>query len=271
MQRTSVKSVARKLIDGVLEPLGFEMIRKNHNTYNFKYNNIINELGSCFRTVIFPGLPPCPGRDTLVAGLVGTYPSEAMYIVSFLHRSLPLEGDVCEFGVAQGATSALLANEIRGTRKTLWLFDSFRGLPKPTQKDVLVDDIFHLGSIEKYAGTMAYPIDEVLRRLKAIDYPLESVRIVPGFIEETILRPGLPERVCFAYVDFDFYEPISIALDFLDRHLSPGGHVVVDDYGHFSAGAKSAVDEFLAAHRGRYELTLPYEFAGHFAIVQKKS
>jgi O-methyltransferase len=40
------------------------------------------------------------------------------------------------------ATSALLANEIRSTERTLWLFDSFKGLGKPSEKDLLIDDIF---------------------------------------------------------------------------------------------------------------------------------
>jgi O-methyltransferase len=271
VKQTGLKAVARKFVDRVLGSLGFEIIRKEYNSYNFKYTTLIRELDGCFRAVIFPGLPPCPGRDRLIAGLVGTYPSEAMYVVNFLHRSLPLEGDVCEFGIAQGATSALLANEIRGTQKTLWLFDSFQGLPRPTEKDVLVDDIYNLGSIEMYAGTMAYKVDEVTQRLRAIDYPLARVKVVPGFIEETIKRAGLPERVCFAYVDFDFYEPISIALNFLHERLSPGGHVVVDDYGFFSAGAKTAVDEFLSAHAGRYDLALPHEFAGHFAILHRQA
>lgn len=270
MKRTGVKATARKVVDRVLNPIGFELIRKGNNVHEFKYNTLIKELEGCFREVIFPGLPPCQNREQLIAGLVGTYPSEAMYVINFLHRSLGLEGDVCEFGIAQGATSALMANEIRDTAKRLWLFDSFQGLPRPTEKDVLVDDIYDLGSIEKYAGTMAYAVDEVKQRLNAISFPLSRVQIVPGFIEETIKRAGLPEKVCFAYVDFDFYEPILIALNFLDGHLSPGGHVVVDDYDYFSAGAKTAVDEFISSHSGAYELILPYKFAGHFAILHKR-
>jgi hypothetical protein len=270
VKRTGVKAAARSVVDRVLSPIGFELIRKGHNIHEFKYHTIIKELEGCFREVIFPGLPPCQHREQLIARLVGTYPSEAMYVVNFLHRSLGLDGDICEFGIAQGATSALMANEIRDTAKRLWLFDSFQGLPKPTEKDVLVDDIYNLGSMEKYAGTMAYAVDEVRGRLKAIAFPLDRVQIVPGFIEETIKRAGLPEKVCFAYVDFDFYEPIAIALNFLDRRLSSGGHVVVDDYDFFSAGAKAAVDEFVASHSAAYELILPHKFAGHFAILHKQ-
>jgi O-methyltransferase len=221
-----------------------------------------------------PGLFPSPapeGRSELLAQLLGTQLSEAVYVINYLHQSLRLPGDVCEFGVAQGATSALLANEIRHTDKLLWLFDSFEGLPKPTKKDKLIHDIFSLGAIEKYTGTMAYGVDEVLARLRAISYPPGRVKIVPGFIEETISRVDLPERVCFAYVDFDFYEPILITLNYLNEHLSKGGSIVVDDYGFFSSGAGTAVDEFLAAHWSEYDLVLPDKSAGHFAILCKRT
>jgi len=102
--------------------------------------------------------------------LKGTPPSEALHLVWHLNRVLHLEGDVCEFGIAQGATSALIANEIRGTEKELWLFDSFEGLPMPTGKDILIDDIFSLGSIEKYQGTMACGQEQVIGRLNSISF-----------------------------------------------------------------------------------------------------
>jgi hypothetical protein len=191
-------------------------------------------------------------------------------VLRSLHLSLPLDGDLCEFGVAQGATSALLANEIRSGEKKLWLFDSFEGLPKPGPEDVLIDDIYKLGSMQEYAGTMVEGAGQVLGRLKKIAFPMSRVRIVPGFIEDTIRTQPMPDQVCFAYVDMDFYEPIKTALWFLDQRLSGGGYVVVDDYGHFSAGAQKAVDEFVAESGGRYALTLPPDFAGHFAVLQKR-
>jgi hypothetical protein len=230
---------------------------------------VLRQLEGCYRDLLFPEIPDRENRTELMAELLGTSPAEAMYVLSALFRSLPHPGDICEFGIAQGATSALLANEIRETGKKLWLFDSFEGLPEPTEKDKLIDDIFNLGSIEAYAGKMACDVSMVKERLSAIAFPLSRVQIVPGFIERTIHLAELPKAVCFAYVDFDFYEPILIALQYLDQHLSVGGHVVVDDYGWFSSGAQTAVDEFIDMHRGRYETTLPIKSAGHFALLKK--
>ena len=234
-----------------------------------EYLNAIKELEGAYRELLFKDLPENDERTRLMSELIGTGLSEALYLLNYLNKALKLEGDVCEFGVAQGATSALMANEIEGTDKNLWLFDSFQGLPGPSKKDVLLDDIFGLGSIEAYEGTMACGTGMVIGRLRRIGFPDSRTRIVPGFIEETIKNPDLPGRVCFAYVDFDFYEPIIAALKFLDKVLPAGGFVMVDDYGFFSAGAKEAVDEFVDANKDRYRMIFPIKASGHFCILEK--
>jgi O-methyltransferase len=234
-----------------------------------QYDNLVQEHYQCLREENFGHLPETPGRMPLLCELVGTNISEAMWLIDKLHTTFDVSGDVCEFGIAEGATSALLANEIRPTKKQLWLFDSFEGLPQPTAKDQLIDDIFNLGSMEAYAGRMSYAATEVEKRLNSIGFPQERTRVVPGFIEESIKEAVLPTAVCFSYVDFDFYEPIVIALDFLHSVLSPNGIVVVDDYGFFSSGAKSAVDEFVAKHSKEYRLEFPPTWAGHFAILER--
>ncbi|HVS51475.1 MAG TPA: glycosyltransferase [Opitutaceae bacterium] len=235
------------------------------------YPRVVAQMHDAMRLLLFPQLPLVAGRTELLAKLIGTSIPEAMYVLAELHAALGVPGDVCEFGVAQGATSALLANEIRATDKRLWLYDSFAGLPKPSAKDELKDDIFQLGSIERYEGEMRCDADEVKFRLAQIGFPAERTLVNAGWVQDTLREGAGPQQVCFAYVDFDFYEPIAYALDYLDRHLSPGGRMVVDDYDFFSTGAKTAVDEFVAAQSGRYELVRPAEFAGAFCVLRKKA
>lgn len=236
-----------------------------------KYPPLVHELHDALRTLRFPGLPECPGRKELLARLLGTGISQAMHLLDRLHRALREPGDVCEFGTAQGATAALLANEIRATDKCLWLFDTFTGLPAPSPEDRLKDDIFGLGSIERYEGEMRCDPAEVTARLDAISFPAERRRIRPGRVEQTLTATEGPRPVCFAYVDFDFYAPIRHALEYLDEHLAPGGQIMVDDYDFFSTGAKTAVDEFVARRRGRFRLTLPDAYAGHFCLLERQA
>lgn len=214
-------------------------------------------------------------RPKLLARLLGTPPSEAYFIVQALSKCNDIPGDVCEFGVAQGETSALIANEItQFGNKCLHLFDSFEGLPKPSAKDQLKDDIFSLGSMDVYTGTMSCPEEMVRTRLEAIAFPKTRYAIHKGFIEKSINdTKSLPKEVCFAYVDFDFYEPIKIALNFLHGVSPSGAIIIVDDYDFFSTGVKTAVDEFIDTHASTgttYELLVPNTIFGHFAVLTKK-
>ncbi len=233
------------------------------------YPNLVHQMHDALRQFMFPRLPATPGRVELMAKLLGTGIPEAMYVLAELHEAMSDDGDVCEFGVAQGATSALLANEIRATTKTLWLYDSFAGLPKPSAQDQLKDDIFRLGSMERYEGEMRCDSREVEQRLAAIGYPADRYRIRPGWVQDTLREDNGPRSVCFAYVDFDFYEPIRYTLEYLNRHLTPNGRIVVDDYDFFSTGAKTAVDEFVATHPN-YEFLKPEAWAGAFCSLRRK-
>jgi O-methyltransferase len=269
-----VRSLVRRAVDAALGGAGLELrriavARPDADLLYRTYQRTLAEMDGWMRQSVFPDLPATPGRAELLARLMGTQVSEAFYLLAHLHRALAAPGDVCELGVAAGATTALMANELRATDRRLWLFDSFEGLPRPSAQDELIDDVLDLGSMAAYEGKMAYQADEVRRRLIEIAFPLERVEVVPGFIEETSRRARLPGRVCFAYVDFDFYEPIRVALRLLDGRIAPGGAIVVDDYGFFSAGAKTAVDEFLAASGERYRVESPPEFAGHFVVLTR--
>lgn len=212
-------------------------------------------------------------RSKLLARLRGTPPSEAYFIVHALAKCKDVSGAVCEFGVAQGETSALIANEIQTGNKILHLFDSFEGLPKPTEKDQLKDDIFLLGSMEAYEGTMLCPEEMVMTRLRAISFSPQRFVIHKGFVDQVFRGDSnLPRKVSFAYVDFDFYEPIKLTLDFLHHTTSAGAIIIVDDYDFFSTGVKTAVDEFLEEKNSSamlYECLVPSTRCGHFAVLTR--
>lgn len=269
-----MKKIAKKVLASSLSVLGYSVngdkVVPNKSFYLDKYQLALKEMETMYSDKFQYSLPIKENRIDLLSDLMGTSPSEAFHILYNLNMSLTLEGDICEFGVAQGTTSALMGNEIKDGSKNIWLFDSFQGLPMPTEKDLLKDDIFNLGTMNAYAGTMACGLDMVTERLGKISFPFDRVKVIPGFIEKTIGLDALPEKVCFAYVDFDFYEPIKIAMKFLDKVMVSGGCVVVDDYDWFSTGAKTAVDEFMEEFSGLYTIQVPRKELGHFCIIKKK-
>jgi O-methyltransferase len=201
-------------------------------------------------------------RPLMLENLLGTSQHEAQAIISALAEVRDLPGAVCEFGVAQGRTSALIANEIRDETTVLHLFDSFQGLPAPGEKDELKDDIFKLGSMAAYAGAMSIPQEHVEEQLRSIGFPRGRVEIHAGFLETTLRRwEELPARVKFAYLDVDLYEGTKAALAFLDSACRPGSIVIVDDYGYFSSGVKTAVDDFIARTAGMWTMEAGEFFA----------
>jgi hypothetical protein len=127
--------------------------------------------------------------------------------------------------------------------------------------------------MEAYAGKMASPESLVVSRLKSVSFPEDRTKIHKGFFEEVVRKSvDLPKCVAFAYVDFDFYEPIKQALEFLDQVASPGAIFVVDDYDYFSTGAKDAVDAFIANKNSglkTYRIEIPDKAFAHCAVITK--
>ncbi len=252
-------------------------IFKTNETIFVNYDNFLNLAENLevltSKSDIFENIkiPSNKKRYQLMASLIGTPPTEAYFIIKAIHQTQNVDGDICEFGVAQGSTSALIANEILGfSNKKLNLFDSFEGLPEPTKEDKLINDIFNYGEISKYKGSMRSPKDLVLSKLNTLKIPKSKYKIFEGFVDDDFnLRKDLPKKVCFAYLDFDFYKPIKIVLKYLQNHLSKGGFIIVDDYNYFSSGVKSAVDEFLKNNPIFDIFIAPTNF-GHFIILKKK-
>jgi O-methyltransferase len=269
----------KQAINNFFLTFGYKIVRADYDKRSSVFNNFLNMISAyeylfnkfrCHDMIQANRM-----RAEIAARLLGTPPSEAFFIIEAIAKTNSIEGAVCEFGVAQGETSALIANEIRKSNKIFHLFDSFEGLPKPTVKDQLKDDIFKLGSMEAYEGTMNCNERLVTQRLKDISFDSERSVIHKGFIEKIIHEDRrLPEKVSFAYIDFDFYEPILITLNFLHEVTPEGGIFIVDDYDFFSTGVKTAVDEFINDKnklKNCYDIEIPDKKLGSFAILSKKN
>ena len=70
----------------------------------------------------------------------------------------------------------------------------------PTEKDVLIHDIYNLGSMAAYAGIMKCSVQMVAARIDAIEFPRERVMVHTGFVADTLRVALLPMDVRFAYL-----------------------------------------------------------------------
>lgn len=265
----------KRYIKKALNYMGLDIVRfskspQNHTVLESNFMNLAKSYEKLFGE-LYGKISANTKRIEIMIELLGTPPSEAFFIVDSIEKTRRLAGDVCEFGVAQGITSKLIANEIVNVaNKKMHLFDSFEGLPSPTEKDELKDDIFQLGSISAYEGKMKSPQESVLKRLAEIEFPLERTVLHKGFIEELIEnKVAFPLEVSFAYIDFDFYEPIKLTLEYLHSVTKKSAIIMIDDYDYFSTGVKTAVSEFLEEYPIDYELFVPDKVFGCFAILTK--
>jgi hypothetical protein len=125
--------------------------------------------------------------------------------------------------------------------RTVWVADSFQGFPVP-------DDQEHLNVVH----FLAVPLEEVKANFARFGIE-RGVRFIPGFFEETM--SGLADRRwSIVRLDGDTYEATWLTLQSLYPGLSPGGYLVVDDYGALEE-CRRAVDEF----RRHHDLSEPLE------------
>jgi hypothetical protein len=153
-----------------------------------------------------------------------------------------ISGDFVECGVARGGSAALIGLTLgqMHARRNLWLFDTFQGLPKPSQDN----PDYKIASL--YTGTCVASLEEVQRSLHSLGV-IDNVYLVPGLFQDTI--PNAPiESISLLHLDGDWYESIKVCLDSLYDKVSPGGVIQFDDYGHW-AGARKAVDEFMMSRK----------------------
>lgn len=177
-------------------------------------------------------------------------------------RRAGVPGDILEFGVALGGSALLLAGYARPDRRFYGL-DVFATIPPPSPRK---DDDKAIRRYEQIASGNARGIggdgyygyrddlyEHVARQLARFGTPVDGsqVFLVKGLFEETFPSLGI-ERIAFAHIDCDWYEPVRYCLAETAKHLSPGGAIVIDDY-HDFGGCHAAVDEFLAGH-GEFSL-----------------
>ena len=103
------------------------------------------------------------------------------------------------------------------------------------------------------------PLEHVKENFQRYGLLDEQVRFVKGWFRDTL--PHVPiERLAVLRLDGDLYESTIQALDGLYHKLSPGGFVIVDDYGNVPA-CRQAVDDF-RAHEGITDLIMPIDWGG---------
>jgi hypothetical protein len=165
-------------------------------------------------------------------------------------------GAIVECGVWRGGSMLACAHTLlrRGaTERDLYLFDTFTGMSEPTNKDVRISQGKTAAELmeARGPGPLAWnrperwvaTLEDVKEGFAELDYPEERLHFVPGKVEETVPDQA-PDTISILRLDTDWYESTKHELDHLYQRLSPGGVLIIDDYGTWQ-GSKQATDEFL--------------------------
>jgi O-methyltransferase len=156
-----------------------------------------------------------------------------------------VRGDFIEAGVWRGGTGifmkAILAARGDGERR-VWLADSFQGLPEPDRARYPADASNELWA-DSFLSVDLATVKENFKRYGLFD---ERVCFVEGWFKETL--PKLRDK-SFALVrlDGDLFESTMDGLVNLYPSLTPGGFMIIDDYGNSDWGCRQAVDEYRAS------------------------
>ena len=168
---------------------------------------------------------------------------EVRVVLRELERVLAAQvsGDVTEFGCYVGTTSVHLAERLKDTGRTLWLYDSFEGLPPKTSEDSSP------AGEQFVTGELLATKKQLITNLKQARVPMP--RITKGWFSD-LTDSQVPQQVAFAFLDGDYYHSVKDPLKLIWQRLSPGSIVVVDDYANEALpGAAKAVDEWLQGHQ----------------------
>jgi O-methyltransferase len=164
-------------------------------------------------------------------------------------RDVP--GAIVECGVWRGGSmmaAALTLLRLGVSDRELYLYDTFAGMPPPTEVDTTrsgerAADLLARGDESSHIWAIA-SLGDVREAILSVGYPENRIHFVEGLVEET-LPATAPQEIALLRLDTDWYRSTKHELEHLYPRLASGGVLILDDYGHWQ-GARRAVDEYLA-------------------------
>ena len=165
-------------------------------------------------------------------------------ITDVLERGV--SGDLIETGVWRGGASIFMRAILKAygdTERTVWVADSFQGLPKPNAKKYPAD----AGDVFWQFEDLRVSLDEVKHNFEKYKLLDEQVKFLVGWFSETLPMAPIKE-LAILRLDGDMYESTMDALKALYHKVSIGGYVIVDDF-FVVPGCRKAIEDFRSENR----------------------
>jgi len=167
-----------------------------------------------------------------------------------------IPGDMVECGVWRGGSMMAVAHMLlllEDNNRHLYLFDTFEGMTEPSAADISLNGISALNLLDSNQrddqnSVWCYaPLEQVEAKMIDVGYDSKKIHFVKGKVEDTIPEQA-PKAIAVLRLDTDWYESTRHEMEHLFPRLSPGGVIIIDDYGHWQ-GARKAVDEYIQENK----------------------
>ncbi|MFC1831305.1 TylF/MycF/NovP-related O-methyltransferase [Thermodesulfobacteriota bacterium] len=161
-----------------------------------------------------------------------------------------LEGVFVECGVWKGGSILAIIRVLLSKNVTnidINLFDTFKGISKPTEYDIDINGDYAQDRLQKESTDSwvhaKSALEEVKHNISKLNYSQQYIHYIKGKVEDT-LPSHKPDKIALLRLDTDWYESTKIELNELYDNVVTGGIIIIDDYAHWQ-GCRKAVDEFI--------------------------
>ena len=155
-----------------------------------------------------------------------------------------IKGDIVEIGVFKGGSimSMIISNQILNDNRTFYLYDTFEGMTEPNELDTISSTNQHFNEVKNEHFMCECSIELVKNNINKLNYDTNMIKYIKGDITKNSI---FPDSISILRLDTDFYVSTKYELDYFYNRVTPGGIVIIDDYGYWN-GARKATDEFLS-------------------------
>jgi O-methyltransferase/8-demethyl-8-(2,3-dimethoxy-alpha-L-rhamnosyl)tetracenomycin-C 4'-O-methyltransferase len=151
-------------------------------------------------------------------------------------------GDFVETGAWRGGACIYMRAVLKVfgiVDRRVWVADSFAGLPMPDLARYPTQD---QGDLHHTFNELAVSLETVQENFRKYDLLDDQVRFLKGWFKDTL--PVAPiDRIAILRLDGDMYASTMDALQALGHKVSPGGFIIVDDFGAV-VGCRNAIADY---------------------------
>lgn len=184
-------------------------------------------------------------------------PLQYCKLIEIANKASEVEGDFIEVGCYRGYTTVILNKHIDdlGHKRRYYAVDTFGGFTsssveheinkrnKKSTKDKRSFNKFTVNAKKWFDMTMKLNsitrVITIKENAENLDHVIDSI-----------------DKLCFAFIDVDLYQPTLLALNSVYGKMNWGGHIVVDDCAenHTYDGSRQALEDFCNSKNLSFEI-----------------